>query len=92
MGPEIIIPVVIFAIPIVAILTSHQRNMSELIHNRHTQQQASVPNAEIQALRREVAELRELVLQQTIQMDGYQDPSPARENLAAPPNDQHIQA
>jgi hypothetical protein len=61
------IPLTIFMIPIIAILTSHQRKMAEIIHA-----QPQVPTAEINALRQEVAELRQLVNQQAIALDGRQ--------------------
>lgn len=65
----IAVPMGAFMIPIVAILTTHQRRMAELIHGKDGQY-ASQANLEIQALRQEVSELRQLVHQQTIAMDG----------------------
>lgn len=68
LGPEqlaIFIPIIIFMIPIVAILTKHQQKMAEILHSR-----PQVPNEEILALRREVADLRQLVHQQAIALDG----------------------
>lgn len=63
MDPELLVPlaaiVLIFGIPIVAILTSHQRKMAELIHGKggvNTQ-------AEVHALRQEVAILKDRVNQ-----------------------------
>lgn len=56
------IPIVIFAIPIVAILTSHQQKMAKLLHGGQQ-------NDSVEALRREVAELKSLVYQQSIAID-----------------------
>ena len=61
-----LIPIVLFMIPIVAILTHHQRKMAELLHGSR---QNTLPNAEIEALRREVQEVKQIVHQQTIAID-----------------------
>lgn len=62
----LMIPIIIMMIPIVAILTKHQRDMATLYHNRNSQQAGS---AEVEALRRQVEELRQLVAQQTLALD-----------------------
>ena len=59
------IPIIALMIPIVAILTKHQREMAILLAQR-----GGTTNAETEALRREVAELKDLVRQQTIALDG----------------------
>lgn len=72
-----LIPIVVFMIPIIAILTTHQRKMAELIHRNPN------PNGEIDALRREVQELKEIVHQQTLAIDNisrYQLPATASQN------------
>lgn len=78
--PPTLIPVVAivctFAVPIVAILVHHQRKMAELIHQNHAQ--SLQPNQEVQALRHEIAELRQLMNQQTIAMDDLRSRLPAR--------------
>mgnify|MGYP007132113178 FL=1 len=61
------IPILIFMIPIIAILTNHQRKMAELMQQRGAFQQQ--PNPEIAALRQEVTELKYLVQQQIIASD-----------------------
>lgn len=53
---------VVFSIPLIAILTSHQRKMAELLHRG---QENDRYIAEIHALRREVDELKSLVRRQT---------------------------
>ncbi len=63
--PAVIVPVIIFMIPIVAILTKHQQKMAELIHGKG----GSGGNQEVDALRREIAELKHLVHQQTLMLD-----------------------
>lgn len=70
-GIEEMIPIVAivatFSVPVIAILVHHQRKMAELIHRQHPQPMLATP--EIDALRREVAELKHLVQQQTIALD-----------------------
>jgi hypothetical protein len=69
-GPElaaIIVPVVIFMIPIVAILTKHQQKMAEILHAQG--QQNPHLAEQVEALRHEVAQLKQIVHQQTIVLD-----------------------
>lgn len=63
---EVVAAVLFFMIPIVAILTYHQRKMAEIMHAR-------VPHnpAQIDELRREMQQLKEIVAQQAIQMDDF---------------------
>lgn len=61
----IIIPIVALMIPIVAMLTRHQQKMAEILN------QGRGDHSEIEALRREVAELKSLVQNQTIAIDNY---------------------
>lgn len=60
----------VFGIPIVAILTSHQRKMAELIHHGQGdhQSQAALMH-ELQSLRAEMAQLRATVHQQALDLD-----------------------
>lgn len=59
-----------FAVPIVAMLISHQRKMAELIHGAHARQSVSEPlAAELRALRAEVAQLRDTVNTSLIRTD-----------------------
>ncbi len=61
----LLIPILALMIPIVAILTAHQRRMAEIIHQNHD----SGFGAEVQRLTAEVQALKELVLQQTLALD-----------------------
>lgn len=63
--------VITMLIPIIAILTHHQRKMAELIHKNRGTNDASVDRLE-----QEVRELKQLVLAQTIALDnvGLQRP------------------
>jgi hypothetical protein len=54
-------------LPIVAILTAHQRKMAEIYARTAVQQ----PNPEISQLRDEIRELKMLVHQQAIALDSY---------------------
>ena len=66
----ILIPIVALLIPIVSILTRHQRSMAELIHGSHHAQQSQAAAAETQELRAEMASLRESVNTMIVQRDG----------------------
>ena len=59
------IPILALLIPIIAILTAHQRKMAEL----YAHQAQDQSNPEIAALRREIQELKGLIHQQAIAMD-----------------------
>lgn len=64
---ELAIPILIFGIPfgllvvvpVVAILTEHQRKMAELLNGRSSQDQSAILD-ELRALRQEVSELKAL--------------------------------
>lgn len=71
------IPITIFMIPIIAILTHHQRKMAEL----HRQGQPLGQPNEIAEMRRELQQLKEIVAQQAIQMDDFLS---AQRKLAEP--------
>ncbi len=74
-----IIPMIIFMIPIVAILTTHQRKMAEIMHKNNN----TVPNPELEALRQEVKELKDIVHQQTLAIDNisrYQLPQASNQD------------
>jgi hypothetical protein len=60
-----LIPIVLFMIPIVAILTHHQRKMAELYHGSRQ----ALPDQDIESLKRDMAELKQVVHQQTIALD-----------------------
>jgi hypothetical protein len=66
-------------IPIIAILTAHQRKMAELMHQRKPE---ANPH-ELLELRRDVQQLKEIVSQQAIQMDDFL--SNQRKLSASPP-------
>lgn len=61
----LLIPIIALIIPIVAILTKHQREMAIMYQNNHQQSN----NVEVDALRRQVEELRQLANQQTLVLD-----------------------
>lgn len=68
----VLIPMMVFAIPIIAILTGHQRRMAELMHSRHAANQ-NLQSPEVQVLRAEILELKDLVRQQAIALDTLQN-------------------
>lgn len=53
----VMIPIVIFMIPIVAILTRHQQRMAEIFHGQ-------TQSSEMMELKREVAELKSILMSQ----------------------------
>lgn len=57
--------IILLMIPLVAILTTHQRKMAELMHGKRGQ----LPNPEVESLRKEMAEVRQLLHQQMIAID-----------------------
>jgi hypothetical protein len=67
----IMIPIICMLIPIVAILTRHQQRMAEIIHANRPQN--TPDRAEIDSLRREIQELKQIVHQQAISMDTWVD-------------------
>ncbi|MBX3111386.1 MAG: hypothetical protein KF857_05190 [Fimbriimonadaceae bacterium] len=70
--PEMFAMMAVFGIPIIAILTAHQRKMAQIIHERHNgQQQAVDPRlmAELASLRAEIGRLRDVVNQQVLAHD-----------------------
>jgi hypothetical protein len=63
-----------FMVPIVWILTAHQRKMAMIIHGQHQQQQQQAQQApQSDALTSEVRELRQIVYQQSIALDNLAD-------------------
>lgn len=86
--PEMFAVMAVFGIPIVAILTAHQRKMAQIINERHQVQQAAVnPQVavELAQLRAEVARLRDVVNQQVLAADRtsalYAPPTVPEEHL-----------
>lgn len=86
MPPEDLAPMLmgglVFLIPIVAILTAHQRKMAELIHGRKQegQEMPSLNSERMAMMERELLELKDLVRRQTIVLDdirGAQQAAPA---------------
>lgn len=71
---EILIPLVAIALtfgtPIIWMLLSHQRKMAEMIHGQSKQANLpQTPSIEVQSLRAELAEVRDLSRQQMIVLD-----------------------
>lgn len=84
-----LIPITVFMIPIIAILTSHQRKMAEIIHAK----ESATHSAEVQALRQEVAELKTMVYQQMLALDGYanlRQPSGGAQKATTTPLEGHL--
>lgn len=69
--------VMIFGIPIAAILTAHQRKVMEMMHGtRNDVQNQNAMMNEVQALRHEIAEMREHLNHQAIQLDDLRSNGP----------------
>lgn len=67
----------VFGIPIIAILPPHQRKMAIILHNR----QDSMASEEARALRAEIQELKALVHEQSITLDNLGRPIPTETRL-----------
>ena len=72
----ILVPVIIFMIPIIAILTAHQRKMAEIIHGKNGQNMnplglnlSYASQQDMAMMREEMRQLRELVQNQTLAID-----------------------
>lgn len=74
--------VMIFGIPMVAILTHHQRKMAELIHRNHAEVNPMVMD-EVNRLRDEVRRLREELHETTIALDDARRVRPSIEQRVA---------
>jgi len=77
------IPIMALMIPIVAILVHHQQKMAQIIHGSPA---TGSSRDEINALRREVQELKELLNQQSIAIDGLQDRRPLPPSITTAPS------
>lgn len=71
---ELLIPLaavlLIFGMPIIAILTKHQQKMAEFMHGRNAENnQVPALYHEVQMLRAEVTKLREQLNEQTLLVD-----------------------
>jgi hypothetical protein len=60
----LMIPILALTIPIVVVLTNHQRKMAEILH-----QNKPLPSGELEAIRQELRDLRMLMHQHTIALD-----------------------
>lgn len=76
---DILVPLLVFGIPIIAILTSHQRKMAQIFHENA--RQAGTVVSETQMLREEIRELKTLVHQQAIALDNLARPLPTETRL-----------
>jgi hypothetical protein len=66
--PETIAAMLLFGLPIIAIVTSHQRKMMEM-KLRLGDQRQSAPSSELQDLRRAIDELRDTTTRYDISFD-----------------------
>ena len=88
-GPEhfaVFIPILGVVAGIVAILTKHQQRMAEIIHGTASE----ISNQDVAQLRREVAELKQLVHQQMIALDSYSSSRPPQEPVSLQKRLEHI--
>ena len=65
--------IILLMIPLVAILTTHQRKMAQLLHGKRN----DLPNPEVESLRKEMAEVRGLLHQQMIAIDNLARANPS---------------
>lgn len=83
----LLIPITIFMIPIIAILTGHQRKMAEIVHRNQGNANPQTL-AETAQMREEMRQLRELMNQQTIAIDNLRDEFRGRSNIEQRLSDQ----
>jgi hypothetical protein len=76
----LMIPILALTIPIVVILTNHQRKMAEIMHSSQP-----LPSGELDAIRQELQQLRMLMNQHTIALDDV------RSKQALPPSSTNMQ-
>ena len=78
----IFIPIIALMIPVVALLTKHQQRMTELVHGNVVNGMEGNSERllqEIQSLRLEVTELKQILYQQAISLDSMRNaPIPAK--------------
>lgn len=81
--PAVVGPLIILLIPIIAILTAHQRRMAELIHGRGPRAIAPVSTEDyrVAAMGQELAELRDTVRRQQIELDDVRERARTRVEL-----------
>ncbi len=74
------IPILIFLIPIIAILTSHQQKMASMIHGRQVE---STDNNRTQALEDEVRRLQATVNSLTLTVESLRDDLKVTQELSS---------
>lgn len=81
-GPEMLIPLaavmLIFGIPIIVILTNHQRKMAELIHGK----QAQLPGQDLAPIYHELKNLRDSVNSVAMNVDSLRSEVKAQGQLS----------
>ena len=80
MGEEVMLPMmailVVFGIPIIAILTAHQRKMAEIIHRNHSQQADPMVQQQLASMQSQIADLRSMMQEHIINNDRTFVPPP----------------
>lgn len=71
----------IFGVPIIAILTSHQRKMAELIHGKQGQLPAQVPGQDLSPIYHELKNLRDSVNSLSLNVDSLRHEVRAQSEL-----------
>lgn len=70
---EVFIPIfailVVFGIPIIAILTAHQRRMTELIHRNQPQQVDPMVQQQLATMQAQIADMRSMMQEHIINND-----------------------
>ena len=71
--PEVMIPLtavaLIFGIPIIAILTTHQRKMAELIHRNQPQQVDPMIQQQLASMQSQISDMRSMMQDHIINND-----------------------
>jgi hypothetical protein len=72
---------VVFAIPVVAILTNHQRKMAELIHRNQPQQVDPMIQQQLASMQSQISDMRTMMQEHIINNDRPSTPNSVEQRL-----------
>jgi hypothetical protein len=83
--PEVLIPLtavaLVFGIPIIAILTTHQRKMAELIHRNQPQQVDPMIQQQLASMQSQISDMRSMMQDHIINNDRQSTPNSVEQRL-----------
>ena len=85
MDGDVMIPIiailVVFGIPIIAILTTHQRKMTELIHRNNPQTVDPLVQQQLANMQAQIADMRSMLQEHIINNDRSVNAPPPRDSI-----------